>query len=98
MGISIGSEKKQRVVVRCLLGDNLEAEAVPLTFPLKKRGGEEVRATPFCYVPNLVEKVITLTEEKEKQVEGQHVVQVMIITLMSRVGSLTWSELRHAQQ
>lgn len=53
-------------MARSLLGDNLEAEAVPLTFPLKKTSGEEVRATPFCYVPDLVDKVFTLTEEKEK--------------------------------
>ncbi len=67
-GISLTSEKKQRVVARQLLGDNLESEAVPLTFPLKKTGGEEVRATAYCYVPDLIRKVIDLTEEKDKWV------------------------------
>ena len=53
---------------RWLLGDNLEAEAVPMTFPLKKGGGggEEVRATPYCYVPDLVGKIFSMLEENEK--------------------------------
>lgn len=65
-GISLSSEKKQRVVAKTLLGDNLDAEAVPLTFPLKKTGGEEIRATAYCFVPDLVTKVLTHIEEKEK--------------------------------
>lgn len=65
-GIALGSEKKQRTVAKELLGNNLEAEAVPLTFPLKKGKGEEVRATAFCYVPNLASKVLTMVEEKQK--------------------------------
>lgn len=56
-GISLSSEKRQRKVARTLLGDNLEAEAVPLTFPLKKSGGEEVRAVAYCYVPDLLQRV-----------------------------------------
>lgn len=65
-GLSFSSEKKQRKVAKKLLGDNLEAEGVPLTFPLKKTGGEEVRTTAYCYVPDLVGKVTTLIDEKEK--------------------------------
>lgn len=67
-GISLGSEGKQRKVAGELLGKNLEAEAIPLTFPLKKGGGEEVRTKAFCYVPDLVSKVLTMAEEKEKYV------------------------------
>ena len=52
---------------KTLLGDNLEAEPVPVTFPLKKGGGgEEVRATPYCYVPDLVGKIIGMLDENEK--------------------------------
>jgi hypothetical protein len=47
-----------------LVGDNLEAEAVPFTFPLKS-WGEEVRAAPMAYVPNLVAKVFELLESNE---------------------------------
>lgn len=55
-------------MAKSLLGDNLEAETVPLTFPLKKAdgGGEEIRATPYCYVPDLVDKVTTLLDQNEK--------------------------------
>lgn len=47
-----------------LIGDNLEAESIPLTFPLKR--GEEVRAAAVCYVPHMVDKVVSLLEENEK--------------------------------
>lgn len=65
-GISLSSEKKQRKLARKLLGDNLEAEAIPLTYPLKKTGGEELRATAYSYVPDLVSRVQRDLEEKEK--------------------------------
>lgn len=43
----------------------MEAEMAPLTFPLKK-GGEEVRAAAFCYVPDVVSKVMSLLDENDK--------------------------------
>lgn len=63
-GLSMSSEKKQRVAAHQLIGDNLEAESIPLTFPLKR--GEEVRAAAVCYVPHMVDKVVSLLEENEK--------------------------------
>lgn len=64
-GLSMRSEKRQRVAAHELIGDNLEAESIPLTFPLKG-GGEEVRAAALCYAPNIVDKVVSLLEENEK--------------------------------
>jgi len=52
--ISLGSERKQRIHANCLLRDNLTTEEAVFSFPLKS-GGEELRATPFVYVPDLVE-------------------------------------------
>lgn len=63
--MSLSSEKRQRVVAKKVIGDNLEAEAIPLTFTLKK-GGEEIRAAAFCYVPELLDKVVSLLEENMK--------------------------------
>ena len=48
-----------------MVGDNLEAEAVPFTFSLAS-GGEEIRAAPIVYVPDLVEKVFALLQENEE--------------------------------
>jgi hypothetical protein len=31
-------------------------------------GGEEVRATPYCYIPDIVAKVISMLDENEKYV------------------------------
>ena len=62
--ISLGSERKQRIHAKDLLGDKLTAEEAVFSFPLKS-GGEELRAAPFVYVPDLVEKVAhILTENK----------------------------------
>jgi hypothetical protein len=70
VGNSLSSEKKQRKAAKFLLGDNLEAEAVPLTFPLKRgdSGGEEIRVTPYCYIPDIQAKVISMLDENEKYV------------------------------
>lgn len=44
------SEAKERVLRKELVGDNIESEAVPLTFSLDGgRGGEEVRQAPMAY-------------------------------------------------
>ena len=56
-GVVLAGDKKQRALANTLLGDNLEAEAEPMPFPLKG-GGEEVRARPFAYVPDVTEKVL----------------------------------------
>ncbi len=53
------------MVAKTLLGDNLDAESVPLSFNLKK-GGEELRAAAYCFVPNLVQRVIDMLDEKDK--------------------------------
>lgn len=58
----LAGEKKQQVLAGSLLGDNLEAEATPMSFSLNG-GREEVRATPFAYVPNLTDKVVQMLEQ-----------------------------------
>jgi hypothetical protein len=64
-GVSLSSEKRQRVVAKRIIGDNLEAEAVPFSFPLKK-GGEEIRAAALCFVPELLDKVVDLLEDNDR--------------------------------
>ena len=59
-------EKQQRVLAQELLGDNLEAEAVPMTFPLNT-GVEEIRAVPMAYIPDLRGKVMAILEECMKR-------------------------------
>ncbi len=57
----LASEKKQRVLAKGLLGDNLEAETAPMTFALKPAG--EIRAVPLVFVPNLQDKVLSLLDQ-----------------------------------
>ena len=65
--LKMDSEAKERKLRKGLIGDNIECEAVPLTFPLDGgKGGEEVRQAPMAYVPNLVEKVVQLLDQNDK--------------------------------
>ena len=65
--MSISSEKRQRELSAELVGGNLEAEAIPLSFPLKS-GGEEMRAAAMAYIPNLVGKIESLLEQNSQYV------------------------------
>ena len=55
-------EKRQRTLANTLLGENIEAEAAPMTFSLKG-GGEEVKDVPFASVPDLTKKVLQILEQ-----------------------------------
>ena len=64
-GISLSSERKQRILAKEQVGDNLDTEIAPFSFSLTG-GGEEIRAAAHAFIPNLVEKVIQLLEQNEK--------------------------------
>ena len=64
-GISLASEKQQRKHAQEIVGDNVQAETVPFTFPFKS-GGEEIRAAPMAYIPLLETKVFELLDEKQE--------------------------------
>lgn len=59
---------------------------------MKKSGGEEVRATAYCYIPDLVKKVTALTDENDKYVQTILGFSKTILCddSISRVGRLTW--------
>ncbi len=66
-GITMGSERKMRKAAAEMVGTNLSSEAAPFSFSLK-RGGEEIRAAPMVYVPDLGAKVLQLLEQNERWV------------------------------
>jgi hypothetical protein len=43
-------------------GDNLISEPVPMSFSLAS-GGEEIRATPYAYTPDLKAKVFQILQQ-----------------------------------
>ncbi len=61
-GVVLASEQQQCRLSNGLLGDNLEAEAAPMTFSLKPCG-EEIRAVPLVFVPRLQERVLSLLDQ-----------------------------------
>lgn len=61
----VSSERRLRHRANTLVGENLEAEEVPFTFSLKS-GGEEIRAAPMAYVPDLLAKVFELLDANEE--------------------------------
>ena len=64
-GVSLSSERKQRIIAKEQIGDNLEMENAPFSFNLTG-GGEEIRAAAHAFIPNLVDKVIQLLDQNEK--------------------------------
>lgn len=62
--MSIASERKLRKRSKEVVTDNLKAEGVPFTFSLKS-GGEEIRAAPLAYIPDLKEIFQMLDKNKE---------------------------------
>ena len=47
------------------IGENLQTELAPMSFPLKT-GGEEIRSTPLSIVPHLASKVEQLLNDNDK--------------------------------
>lgn len=62
--IKLASEDKERSLATELVGPNLEAEPVPMTFPLDR--GEEIRKAPMAYIPNLPAKIVQLLNQNDK--------------------------------
>ena len=66
-GVAIAGEKKMRAVSNQVVGENLKAEAVPLSFRLKD-GGEEIRPAPMAYIPNLWQKIEDMLNESDNNI------------------------------
>ena len=60
----MASERSMRMLSEEMTGDNLAAEEVPLSQPL--RYGVDLRLSPLVYVPNLVGKIMTLLEQNAR--------------------------------
>lgn len=62
------SEKLQRKQKKDQIGDNLEAEMVPMEHTVKKEGKivTFIKATPCAYVDNLAEQIKTFVDENAK--------------------------------
>ena len=69
-GVSIASEGNMRKRAKHIVGENLAAEYVPMTFSLKE-GGEEVKPAPYSYIPDLWEKIETTIYENERYYPAQ---------------------------
>lgn len=54
--VHIAGERKQRELVKQIVGDNVAAERGAFSFPSEK-GGEVIKKVPFVYVPNLIQKI-----------------------------------------
>ena len=61
----VASEPKLRKRSKEIITTNLLAEAVPFTFALKS-GGEEIRAAPLVYVPDLKKKMFQLLQKNDE--------------------------------
>ncbi len=64
LNITIPGEKQQRTMASSIVGENLIAERGAFSFT-RDNGGEEIRAAPFVYVPNLIAKVADIINQHE---------------------------------
>ena len=65
-GMATASEKKMIAEAKELLGENLKAELVPLTFK-HRDGGEVIKEAAMAYVPDLCLKISNLLDQNSDQ-------------------------------
>ena len=63
-GIKTASEKRVCMLSKEMLGDNLTATEVPLSQPLQF--GVDIKMSPLVYVPDLVGKILQLSDENDR--------------------------------
>ena len=63
--MSFAGEQKERSLAKELVGSNLSAESVALSFPIDG-AGEELREAPFVFIPDLNAMVIQLLDQNDK--------------------------------
>ena len=63
-GVALASEAKMRTEATQLLGENLTAEAAPITHSISS-GGVEIKPSAFVYDPALWKKVMQMLEANE---------------------------------
>jgi len=64
-GVQLGSEARQRLIAKDILGENLEAEIAPFCFS-HPNCDDEIRAAAYAYTPGLIQKVTKLIDENER--------------------------------
>ena len=64
-GVHLASEKRQRLVAKEVVGDNLEAEMAPFCYS-QPCSEDVIRVAAYAYAPNLIQKVTELLDENER--------------------------------
>ena len=68
--MSVASERRMRLEATSLIGDQVEAELIPLVYPCKDVRGEEVKMTPAAYVKDLWEAVRNNLDKNVDETRG----------------------------
>ena len=77
--MNTASERMLRKCSKEVITDNLQAEGVPFTFSLKP-GGEEIRAAPLVFIPDLKAKIFQLLDKNRVII----ILKVTVHSLISR--------------
>ena len=87
-GVKLASERKMRMLSKHMVGENLVAEEVPLSQPLKL--GVDLMLAPLVYVPDLVSKIMSYLIRMTGR--NKHVYTTIIhhCTLTCSTNRLTW--------
>ena len=65
-GIKLASEQRMRMLSKEMISDNLTAEEVPLSQPL--RLGVDLRLAPLVYIHDLPAKIMHLLEQNDRYI------------------------------
>ena len=59
-------KKKQRLISKAVVGDNLESEVTPFSFAVQSGAGEELRGAAHAYTPDVTAKIFQILDENER--------------------------------
>ena len=91
-GVVLAGEKRQRCVAKELVGDNITAEPVLMSFSLASCG-EEIRAAAYAYSPDLKAKVFQILEQNVKRYNSLICRHTHIYIIMSHLCQWWWSDM-----
>ena len=64
-GVSMAGEGKQRRVAKEMVQEKVQGEEVPLSFPMPRKTGEEVRVSALVYLEYLEDHLLHLLDENK---------------------------------
>ena len=86
----MAGEGRERTIAKEMIGDKVQGEMVPFSFPGANRTGEEIRSAALVYIESLQEHILQLLDENNSLVIVQTLCTCVYVFRANRVSRLTW--------